>query len=224
MPSHESLIYALVRPIEQGNRLVYSFDEASDYVYDVQWSPTHPAVFASVDGQSRLCLWNLNEDVEVHQIFSRALGVMPAAEAVRGIPIWWGDWGDFARYGCDDPVLRAYAVEPSLCLSDSRTVLAFAHARDVQIPVVTTKVSERGSALNHVRWSADGRRLLVGDLDGRSYVYEVGEVCIEFSLLSPNVHYSFEWTLMGRCCFIVLRRDWAHFVWRCYVCKVEHLP
>lgn len=50
---------------KQGNRQVYSFEEASDYVYDVQWSPTHPAVFAAVDGQSRLCLWNLNEDTEV---------------------------------------------------------------------------------------------------------------------------------------------------------------
>jgi dynein intermediate chain len=48
----------------QSNKLIYSFEEASDYVYDVQWSPTHPAVFASVDGQSRLCVWNLNEDTE----------------------------------------------------------------------------------------------------------------------------------------------------------------
>lgn len=46
----------------------------------------------------------------------------------------------------------------------------------IQIPVVTVKVSERGAALNHVRWSADGRRLVVGDLEGQSYVYEVGEV------------------------------------------------
>lgn len=42
--------------------------------------------------------------------------------------------------------------------------------------MVTTKVSERGAALNKVRWSADGRRLLVGDVEGHTYVYEIGEV------------------------------------------------
>jgi dynein intermediate chain len=34
-------------------------------VYDVAWSPTHPALFAAVDGTGRLDLWNLNKDTEV---------------------------------------------------------------------------------------------------------------------------------------------------------------
>ena len=42
-----------------------SFENNSDYVYDVQWSPTHPAVFASVDGEGRLDFWNINSDTEV---------------------------------------------------------------------------------------------------------------------------------------------------------------
>lgn len=29
------------------------------------WSPTHPALFACVDGMGRLDLWNLNNDTEV---------------------------------------------------------------------------------------------------------------------------------------------------------------
>ncbi|KAI9227445.1 MAG: WD40-repeat-containing domain protein [Piptocephalis tieghemiana] len=37
---------------------------ADDSVYDVAWSPTHPALFASVDGTGRLDLWNLNQDTE----------------------------------------------------------------------------------------------------------------------------------------------------------------
>ncbi|XP_013381208.1 cytoplasmic dynein 1 intermediate chain 2 isoform X2 [Lingula anatina] len=44
---------------------LYSFEDNSDYVYDVAWSPIHPALFASVDGMGRLDLWNLNNDTEV---------------------------------------------------------------------------------------------------------------------------------------------------------------
>lgn len=46
-------------------RPLYSFEDNGDYVYDVQWSPIHPALFASVDGTGRLDLWNLNNDTEV---------------------------------------------------------------------------------------------------------------------------------------------------------------
>lgn len=34
-------------------------------MYDVSWSPIHPAVFASVDGSGKLDLWNLNKDTEL---------------------------------------------------------------------------------------------------------------------------------------------------------------
>ena len=44
---------------------IYSFDEADDYVYDVKWHPTHPALFGSVDGSGRFDIWNLNSDTEV---------------------------------------------------------------------------------------------------------------------------------------------------------------
>ena len=32
---------------------------------DVSWSPIHPALFSSVDGNGKLSLWNLNHDTEV---------------------------------------------------------------------------------------------------------------------------------------------------------------
>ncbi|KAF9522680.1 cytoplasmic dynein intermediate chain, partial [Crepidotus variabilis] len=44
---------------------LYSFDEADDYVYDVKWHPSQPAVFGTVDGSGRFDLWNLNTDTEV---------------------------------------------------------------------------------------------------------------------------------------------------------------
>ncbi|XP_049836166.1 cytoplasmic dynein 1 intermediate chain isoform X15 [Schistocerca gregaria] len=46
-------------------RPLYSFEDNGDYVYDVAWSPIHPAVFATADGTGRLDLWNLNQDTEV---------------------------------------------------------------------------------------------------------------------------------------------------------------
>uniref|UniRef100_A0A0L8HMC5 Uncharacterized protein n=1 Tax=Octopus bimaculoides TaxID=37653 RepID=A0A0L8HMC5_OCTBM len=47
------------------SKYIHSFEDNSDYVYDVQWSPIHPAMFASVDGMGRLDLWHLNNETEV---------------------------------------------------------------------------------------------------------------------------------------------------------------
>ena len=44
-----------------------SFDNNSEYVYDVQWSPVHPAVFTSADGEGKLDFWNINTDTEVRR-------------------------------------------------------------------------------------------------------------------------------------------------------------
>lgn len=52
-------------PALQHNKPLYSFEDNADYVYDVMWSPVHPALFACVDGMGRLDLWNLNTDTEV---------------------------------------------------------------------------------------------------------------------------------------------------------------
>lgn len=56
---------AIFFPSLQNNKPLYSFEDNSDYVYDVMWSPTHPALFACVDGVGHLDLWNLNNDTEV---------------------------------------------------------------------------------------------------------------------------------------------------------------
>ena len=51
----------------QDQKFIHSFEDNSDYVYGVEWSPIHPALFASVDGMGRLDLWNLNNETEVQQ-------------------------------------------------------------------------------------------------------------------------------------------------------------
>ncbi|MBN3300253.1 DC1I2 protein, partial [Amia calva] len=55
----------------KNNKPLYSFEDNSDYVYDVMWSPTHPALFACVDGVGRLDLWNLNNDTEGNPALNR---------------------------------------------------------------------------------------------------------------------------------------------------------
>ena len=50
----------------QEEKPLYSFEDNSDYIYDVAWSPIHPAVFAAVDGNGRLDIWNLTLDIEVN--------------------------------------------------------------------------------------------------------------------------------------------------------------
>ncbi|XP_065052749.1 cytoplasmic dynein 1 intermediate chain 2-like [Rhopilema esculentum] len=90
----------------KSTKLLYSFEDNGDYIYDVQWSPIHPAVFAAVDGMGRLDLWNLNKDTEV-----------PTCSVT---------------------------IEPL-------------------------------SAINRVRWAASGHQIAVGDDDGHTYIYDVGE-------------------------------------------------
>ena len=60
---------SLAKPSTAVNAIspIYSFDEADDYVYDVKWHPSHPALFGVVDGSGRFDVWNLNWDTEVNR-------------------------------------------------------------------------------------------------------------------------------------------------------------
>ncbi len=40
------------------------FETSRDFVCDVQWSPAHPALFATVDGSGELAVWNINRSLE----------------------------------------------------------------------------------------------------------------------------------------------------------------
>lgn len=74
----------------QHNKPLYSFEDNADYVYDVMWSPVHPALFACVDGMGRLDLWNLNNDTEVRRRGgagkARAGGRRARPEPCQGTP------------------------------------------------------------------------------------------------------------------------------------------
>jgi dynein intermediate chain len=45
---------------------LFSFEPTcTEYVCDVRWSPIHPGLFAVVDGNGRIYLWNICKDLEV---------------------------------------------------------------------------------------------------------------------------------------------------------------
>uniref|UniRef100_A0A8C9VDP4 Cytoplasmic dynein 1 intermediate chain 1 n=1 Tax=Scleropages formosus TaxID=113540 RepID=A0A8C9VDP4_SCLFO len=96
------------------NKPLYSFEDNADYVYDVMWSPVHPALFAAVDGMGRLDLWNLNSDTEVPTASVTIEGA-PALNRVRWAPsgrevavgdsegrVWIYDVGELAAPHAED--------------------------------------------------------------------------------------------------------------------------
>uniref|UniRef100_A0AAQ6ARA4 Dynein, cytoplasmic 1, intermediate chain 2a n=1 Tax=Amphiprion ocellaris TaxID=80972 RepID=A0AAQ6ARA4_AMPOC len=88
----------------KNNKPLYSFEDNSDYVYDVMWSPTHPALFACVDGVGHLDLWNLNNDTEVPTA-SVTVDGNPALNRVR-----WAHSGKEIAVGDSDGRVLVYDV------------------------------------------------------------------------------------------------------------------
>ena len=81
--------------LKESSKPLYSFEHNSDYVYDVQWSPVHPAVFACADSTGRLDLWNLINDTEVPSA-SIVIDGVPALNKIR-----WSQSGHQIAIGDD---------------------------------------------------------------------------------------------------------------------------
>ncbi|KLO17967.1 WD40 repeat-like protein [Schizopora paradoxa] len=97
---------SIAKPSTAANTLtpIYSFDEADDYVYDVRWHPTQPALFGSVDGSGKFDLWNLNVDTEV-PVVSTAV----SEKAINKFT-WDGKDGRRAALGGSDGKLYIYDI------------------------------------------------------------------------------------------------------------------
>ncbi|XP_063843131.1 cytoplasmic dynein 1 intermediate chain 2-like isoform X50 [Scylla paramamosain] len=89
---------------------LYSFEDNGDYVYEVAWSPIHPALFTTVDGSGRIDLWNLNQDTEVPT----------ASTVVEGNPalnrVSWTNSGQQITVGDDMGKIWIYDVGEQLAL------------------------------------------------------------------------------------------------------------
>ena len=90
------------------NRPLYSFEDNGEYVYDVAWSPVHPALFAAVDGTGRLDLWHLNSDTEV----ATASVVVEGAPALNRVS--WTQSGLHVTAGDDSGKIWVYDVGEQL--------------------------------------------------------------------------------------------------------------
>ena len=44
---------------------IYSFEDFGDNIMDCEWSPIHPAIFATADVTGNLDIWNLNNNANV---------------------------------------------------------------------------------------------------------------------------------------------------------------
>lgn len=103
------------------NRPLYSFEDNGDYVYDVAWSPVHPALFAAVDGTGRLDLWHLNSDTEV----ATASTVVEGAPALNRVS--WTQSGLHVTAGDDSGKIWVYDVGETLAIPAADEWAKFAH-------------------------------------------------------------------------------------------------
>ncbi|KAJ1565793.1 hypothetical protein HK405_011594, partial [Cladochytrium tenue] len=83
---------------------LHSFEESDDYVYDVKWSPAHPAVFGCVDGSGRFDIYDLNQDAEVPS----ASVMVGSGKALNKLQ--WDKEGRKAAIGSSDGQLYVYDV------------------------------------------------------------------------------------------------------------------
>ncbi|CAB1317196.1 unnamed protein product [Coregonus sp. 'balchen'] len=95
--------------------------DSCDYVYDVMWSPTHPALFACVDGSGRLDLWNLNDDTEVPSA-SVVVDGCPALNRVR-----WSHSGREIATGDSDGQVLVYDVGEQIFVPKADEWTRFMH-------------------------------------------------------------------------------------------------
>ncbi|KAK6302914.1 hypothetical protein J4Q44_G00272690 [Coregonus suidteri] len=105
----------------KSTRPLYSFEDSCDYVYDVMWSPTHPALFACVDGSGRLDLWNLNDDTEVPSA-SVVVDGCPALNRVR-----WSHSGREIATGDSDGQVLVYDVGEQIFVPKADEWTRFMH-------------------------------------------------------------------------------------------------
>uniref|UniRef100_A0A158P742 WD_REPEATS_REGION domain-containing protein n=1 Tax=Angiostrongylus cantonensis TaxID=6313 RepID=A0A158P742_ANGCA len=101
-------------------KLRFSFESHNDCVFDVAWSPVHPAVFTSIDAEGNLFLWNLNEDIE------GPVARMNIAQEGFLRKIAWAENGQHLCVGDDQGNLQLFDIHESMYVLRSEEWTRFA--------------------------------------------------------------------------------------------------
>jgi len=91
------------------NRPLMTFESARDYVFDAQWSPVHPALFAMGDGTGRLDLWNINKESDVPTLTAN-VNLPNAPEKAAISRVSWSDNGSQIAAGTSGGVVHVYTL------------------------------------------------------------------------------------------------------------------
>jgi dynein intermediate chain len=135
--------------IKSSTKPIHCLDDFGDYVYDVRWSPKHPALFATVDGTGTLSLWNLNKQTEVRESLTSII-----------------DWN------CD--VLNHHHLSIIKILGEpfffsfSLWIHIFS-----QVALIKRMVSDK--ALSRLVWNTNGNKILTGDTAAKLYLIDIAE-------------------------------------------------
>lgn len=104
--------------LKESSKPLMTFEHAKDYVHSAQWSPIHPALFATADGAGQLSLWAPLTDAEL-PLVSKQVGER-ALSTVR-----WDHGGRRVAVGDSQGTVNVYDVAAEVATPDSDTGLRF---------------------------------------------------------------------------------------------------
>mmetsp|Transcript_49378 Transcript_49378/g.130178 ORF Transcript_49378/g.130178 Transcript_49378/m.130178 type:complete len:667 (-) Transcript_49378:76-2076(-) len=110
---------------------ILSLDAFEDYVFDVRWHPKHPAVFAAVDGEGHVDLWNMSRNIEKPIVRLES----PHRRRLALNRCHWSSDGRHLVTGDSEGTLAVYTASSCLAHPGSEDVADFAERLQTLEPI-----------------------------------------------------------------------------------------